>query len=267
MCHGDDLHRWWVTCPSDSDGVTRIIERRGPADEHDKHGKLAEDCLIEALAERRPPCGADALNLDTLVMSLVDQHLVRLAEDGRSPATIDTYMVVVRKMVKFLSGVRVREASPARLDAALRSMRSAHGANMARHAKTVLRGALALAVMANVLGANPIRDVASIKSNRATKGATALTGDQLRELLARLRTSDYCSDHDLVDPITVLIATGLRRSELLGLRWCDFDTDAGTITITGKVIREAGKGLIRMEETKTASGRRTPRCPGSRSRR
>jgi len=100
-------------------------------------------------------------------------------------------------------GQRVGEASPARLDAALRSMRSAHGANMARHAKTILHGALALAVMANVLGANPIRDVASIKSNKATKGATALTGDQLRELLAKLRTSDYCRDHDLVDPITV----------------------------------------------------------------
>src|SRR3979409_484964 len=99
MCHGDDLHRWWVTCPSDSDGVTRIIERRGPADEHDKHAKLAEDCLIEALAERRPPCGADALNLDTLVMSLVDQHLVRLAEDGRSPATIDTYTATARRIV------------------------------------------------------------------------------------------------------------------------------------------------------------------------
>ena len=62
---------------------------------------------------------------------------------------------------------------------------------------------------------------------------------------------------DLVDPITVLIATGLRRSELLGLRWIDFDTDAGTITVTGKVIRETGKGLIRMDETKSASGRRT----------
>jgi len=158
-------------------------------------------------------------------------------------------------------GQRVGEASPARLDAALRSMRSAHGANMARHAKTILHGALALAVMANVLGANPIRDVASIKSNKATKGATALTGDQLRELLAKLRTSDYRRDHDLVDPITVLIATGLRRSELLGLRWCDFDTDADTITITGKVIRETGKGLIRMDETKTASGRRTLPLP------
>jgi len=61
--------------------------------------------------------------------------------------------------------------------------------------------------------------------------------------------------------LSVLIATGLRRSELLGLRWCDFDTDAHTSTITGKVIRETGKGLIRMDETKTASGRRTLPLP------
>jgi len=114
-------------------------------------------------------------------------------------------------------GQRVGEASPARLDAALRSMRSAHGANMARHAKTILHGALALAVMANVLGANPIRDVASIKSNKATKGATALTGDQLRELLAKLRTSDYCRDHDLVDPITV--CPDRDRAAALGTAW------------------------------------------------
>ena len=114
-------------------------------------------------------------------------------------------------------GQRVGEASPARLDAALRSMRSAHGANMARHAKTILHGALALAVMANVLGANPIRDVASIKSNKATKGATALTGDQLRELLAKLHTSDYCRDHDLVDPITV--CPDRDRAAALGTAW------------------------------------------------
>jgi integrase len=49
----------------------------------------------------------------------------------------------------------------------------------------------------------------------------ALTGDELRALLAKPRASKLCEDHDLVDPITLLIATGLRRSELLGLRWTD----------------------------------------------
>ena len=85
----------------DSDGVSRIVERRGPADEHDQHGKLAEDLLIEALTERRPPCGPDSLSLDTLVMSLVDQHLVRLTEDGRSPLTVSSYSFAAGKLAKF----------------------------------------------------------------------------------------------------------------------------------------------------------------------
>jgi hypothetical protein len=47
---------WMARCRyRDSDGVTRTVQRLGPADEFDKHGKLAEDALLEALAERRPP--------------------------------------------------------------------------------------------------------------------------------------------------------------------------------------------------------------------
>jgi hypothetical protein len=69
----------------------RDIQRVGRSDEFDKYGKLAEDALIEALAERRPPGGPDAIGLDTLVFVLIDQHITRLAEDGRSVRTLDTY--------------------------------------------------------------------------------------------------------------------------------------------------------------------------------
>ena len=108
----------------------------------------------------------------------------------------------------------------------------------------------------NVLGTNPVRDVQSIRSKAAPRGATALTADRLRELLAKLRSSETCQRRDLVDPITVLIATGLRRSELLALRWADFDAEAGTVAVTGKVVRQRGVGLARVDETKTAAGRR-----------
>jgi integrase len=59
----------------------------------------------------------------------------------------------------------------------------------------------------------------------------------------------------------LFIATGLRRGELLGLRWSDFDETGGTIAVTGKVERIGGKGLIRVEVTKTAAGRRTLALP------
>jgi integrase len=188
-----------------------------------------------------------------------DQH--RLTEDGRAARTLDTYQYTAGKLAKFLGGVRVREATPARIDAALRSMHTAHGATMARQSRTVLRGALQLAVLANVLGTNPVRDVSSIKSENRPQGATALTAGQLRELLTKLRESKLCRDRDLVDPITLLIATGLRRSELLGLRRADFDANAGTLRVTGKVVRASGKGLVRVDETKSAAGRRTIRLP------
>lgn len=252
---------WLARCRyRDTDGVTRIIERRGPVDEMDQHGKLAEDLLIEAIRARRAPSD-EAISLDTKIGTLVDQHLERLGEDGRSPVTISTYTFAAGKLAKFIAGVRVGEATPARVDAALRSMRTAHGPTMARQSKTILRGALQLAVMANVLGSNPVRDVQTIRSKAAPKGASALTAEQLRDLLGQLRASDYCREHDLIDPITVLIATGLRRSELLGLRWSDFDESAGTLTVSGKVVRVAGEGLVRVDDTKSAAGKRTISLP------
>jgi integrase len=194
-------------------------------------------------------------------MALVDQHLARLAEDGRSPATLATYKFAADKLRKFLGGVRVREASTSRLDAALRSMRAAHGATMAKQAKTILQGGFQLAVMANVLSANPVRDVEPLRGKSQPKGATPLTAEQLRRVLADVSASERCRENDLVDPIIVLAATGLRESELLGLRWTDFDANAGTVTLTGKLVRAIGHGLMRIDETKSAAGKRTLPLP------
>lgn len=132
---------------------------------------------------------------------------------------------------------------------------------MARQSKTILKGALQLAVMGGVLGSNPVRDVTTIESKSRPKGAAALTPERLRDLLGRLRADDYCQRHDLVDPITLFIATGTRRSELLGELWTDFDEGAGTISVTGKIVRVKGKGLVRIDDTKSDAGKRTLQLP------
>jgi integrase len=253
---------WLARCRfRDSDGVTRIVERRSPADEYDQRGKLAEDLLIAALQVRRPPGAVGEITLDTKVVDLVRLHLDRLQEDGKSPATMTTYRSAERKLHKFVGAVRVGEAAAGRIDAAIRSLRTAHGANMARHGRTLLRGGLQLAVMANVLGANPVRDISPIVPKSPPKGAAALTATGLRELLAGIATNDYSIESDLVDPVTIFVATGLRRSELLALRWVDFDTAAGTLAVTGKLVRISGEGLKRLDTGKTASSRRTVPLP------
>lgn len=251
---------WVARCRyRDTDGVTRIVERRSPG--VDQHGKKAEDALLASLETRRPPGGGE-INQASKVTELVQLHIGRLKEQGKADRTIDTYNYTAGKLAKLIGGLRVSDATPPRLDAALRSMKAAHGPGMARQSLVLLRGGLQLAVMAGVLLSNPIRDVIPDKSNSdGPKGAKPITTEQLVELLEKLGASEFCRYKDLVDPITMYIATGLRRSELLGLRWSDYDVLAGSVTVTGKLVRVRGEGLKRVNMTKTKAGTRTIHLP------
>src|SRR5207249_2959075 len=56
------------------------------------------------------------------------------------------------------------------------------------------------------------------------------------------------------------VFTGLRRSELLGLRWQDVSLDAGTASISQTLQRLVGQGWV-YGEPKTAKGRRPVALP------
>lgn len=253
---------WLARCRfRDADGVTRIVERRSPEGVEDKYGKAAEDALVASLKDRRPPGVSGEITTDTRIAVLVERHLDLLEADGKAPATMTTYRSAARKLEKFSSALRVGEATPGRLNAVIRSMKTAHGANMARHGRTLLRGALQIAVLDDVIAANPVAQVSRIESDRKPQGAPALDAGQLRDLLGKLRASEACHAADIVDPIILFVATGLRRSELLALRWQDYDEAAGTLTVSGKIARIKGVGLRRLDTGKTDSAERTVQLP------
>lgn len=252
---------WIARCRfRDIDGVTRVVQRRGP--DGDKHGKAAEDALRESLAVRQPPAAAGGVSAQTLIMALVDAHIDELERDGRALKTIDVYRRAAKTLRKYVAGVRVGDAAQAsRMHAAVKSVQHYHGDDMARQARTVLRGGWRLAVLADLIDRNPVTDI-EIRSTRRRKGAPALsTAAELGDLVSKVMASEDCHRRDLADPIVVLAATGLRRSELLGLRWSDYDPDARTLAVTGKTIRAAGKGVQRVDDTKTADSRRTIKLP------
>ena len=83
-------------------------------------------------------------------------------------------------------------------DAAVRSMRRAHGDVLAVHSKSPVTGGERHRL-------NPVCDVSPIRSNKAwQKGAPALTADEL----PALRASDYGKKNNLADPITVFMTAG-----------------------------------------------------------
>ncbi|TRW85568.1 site-specific integrase [Mycolicibacterium sp. 018/SC-01/001] len=251
---------WIARCRfRDYDGVTRLVERRSP--KADQRGKLAEDVLVEALAKRRPPGTSGTITMLTPLADLVSQHL-EMIERSASPATMTTYRSAERNLLKYTQSLRVGEATPGRLNAVIVSLQDAHGSNMARHGRTLLRAAMQIAVMDDVLDANPVKEVSRIESDGEVTGAPALDSQQMRDLLTLLRASEMCRKADLTDPIIVLMGTGFRRSELLALRWEDYDDQTGEMTTRGKVVRVSGQGLKRFDTGKTKSSIRTVTLPG-----
>jgi integrase len=237
--------------------LTVKVERRGPLG--DKRGRKAEDMLVEALTRL---AGGGEVTSATKTSALIDRHLERVEEDGAAIRTVDTYRADAVFLKKAIGGVRAGEATADVCDRAVQKIKADHGAVTARRCRTILKAALHYAVMANVLPTNPVREVAAITSDTKVQGATALTVEKARKLLAAVRASEECRRKDLTDLIIVLIATGLRRSELLALRWRDYDRKARTITVTGKLVRAKGKGLIRVEDrAKTDAGLRTIPLP------
>jgi len=102
------------------------------------------------------------------------------------------------------------------------------------------------------------RNAAAVKAPRPTpEEMHPLSENEARALLNAAR-----SHEDRFEALYMLaITTGLRRGELLGLRWEDLDLERGVLRVGRALVREGGRHTL--GETKTKRGRRqvnlTPR--------
>lgn len=273
-----------------ADGRTRIVERRSPSGKSDRYGAAAEAVLLAAIAELQTTTGEaeGATTGTTRLAALTERWLTDLKSRSESVRTTDTYSSIITKLDARAGGLLVRECTPRRLDRLLVELAEVHGPTTARQAKTVLGGVFVLALRDGAVSRNPVRDVGPVrvpsKSVESPNRGRALTPEELGALLHGLANStvplpaegrgkkkestkttrtvsQWAKEIDLIDPIMMLGGTGLRRSEMLGLRWNDYDSEAGTIAVTGRVVRGKGVGLIREDVTKSATSRRVVALP------
>ncbi|WP_374158759.1 tyrosine-type recombinase/integrase [Mycobacterium sp. G7A2] len=239
--------------------MTRRLERMTPAGVEDEYGAAAEEALWNAILERRPP-GTGTITGSTLVGELLDRYIERCKADGDlAPKSVDTYEATLNTVKSRFVGIRVSEAEPGLLADILNGIRRDHGATRQRHTKVALNAVLTDAVMAGALQTNPVREIVARRKKKAekkrVKGAPALDDGQVETLLHAIAESEVCQQKDLRDPVIMLAGTGLRRSELLALRWEDVDLDNRVLTVTGSVVRLKGRGLERQDTTKTGEDR------------
>jgi integrase len=116
----------------------------------------------------------------------------------------------------------------------------------------VLHKALRVGVEWSVLQ----RNAADIVSPPKVEGGEIeiLSEDQARTVLQKLR------GHALHTFVLTGLATGMRRGELLALRWRDVDLDAGKLRVEQSLEQTRAQGL-RFKPPKTRHGRRTITLP------
>ena len=132
-----------------------------------------------------------------------------------------------------------------------------HGSAWVRRCATVLTRALELARKRGLIDANPAKDAARPRTVRSKPFAPA--GADVRAVLAVARDRDA----EVADAAAVVASTGMRKGELLALRWADVDLAAGEVHVAAAITDGGpGVGVIR-KPTKRADWRDVPLTGGA----
>ncbi len=255
----------------DADGVTRQVARRTPRGVYDRKGAAAERELKRHLAERIPPSDA-TITPDSTIEELWKKYRQHLVDRKRASNTLLRNDGNSKIILTSLRAVRIREmAQVQRGEEFIRTVETEHGPGAARSVRATLSGMMSMAVRYGALAVNPIRETLPADAS-ARKPARSLENDQIERILHDIEHSQlpcppiqkgkdgtvrqprykvptvakFCARADIPDIVNGFAGTGVRASELFAFLWDDFDPDAKILTVTGKVVREPGVGMVRI---------------------
>lgn len=142
-----------------------------------------------------------------------------------------------------LSGLDIR-AFYATIVADQQSGKKGLAPSSVHHIHAVLKRALSEAVKWGLIPRNPADGITPPRRNRSTK-KVVLTPAEAQRLLAGLEGTD------LYVPVAVMLWTGMRRGELLGLTWDKVNLSEGIIYVEQAISRAHGKSTIAEPKTDT----------------
>jgi integrase len=198
----------------------------------------------------------DGLNLkdeDVKLTELFDRWFSDVMRHQIAASTFSNYQTVVRThILPRLGNKRIVDLSVSDVDKLLsQKADSGLSASTVRRIRAVLAQCLDQAIRWELLHRNVGTLSRSPKMVRH-EGRT-LSPDQARHLLETLR------GHRNEALYALMLSTGIRRGEALGLRWSDFDRDTGILRVSRQLKRE-GSRLV-TTDTKTSLSRRAVNLP------
>ena len=200
--------------------------------------------------------GVDLTEQSRLTLSeWLDQWLV--SKEGLvRPGTLNGYRGYIENHIRpCLGEKRISQIKAADIQRFYDMLSRKLASGTVRRIHTTLHGILKAAAQARLIPRNPVEEVTPPKFGYQEK--KVLTAEQVDRLMEAIQKDALW--HDL---FYTELTTGLRRGELCGLRWEDFDAASGSLKVCRTVRREKGKGLT-TGDTKTYAGTRTITLPPS----
>ncbi len=252
----------WVAQVTLTENGRRVVRTRFI--KVDRKTKNPPDAAIKALEELKArKTNHEMLQEISTVRELVEKWLAAIRVrgpnqgEGIAPATYLQYTNSSHnQIIPMIGHVKVKDLTRVRVDQWLRDLEQstyarangttlAYSANTVRLARNALRMAYKWAVHQGIVSSNVVHD-SQPPGGRPRPTKYAMSEDQASRLIESSRGSNYGALW------AVLITTGLRRGEALGLRWSDFD--GKSITITSQIKVENGR--VARGDLKTDKSRR-----------
>lgn len=155
--------------------------------------------------------------------------------DGTRPLTLRSYRMLARQhIVPVIGAIKLDRLAPSDVRRMVSAMTKAGaGVMTVRQAHGLLRNALGEAERLELVTRNVARLVRP--PSPPARKVRALEFDEARRLLSE-------AEGERLAPLVVLAtSTGLRRAELLGLRWSDVDLEHGLLRVEQTLLRVGGR--------------------------
>lgn len=180
------------------------------------------------------------------VSEYLEQWLDGVAGDLK-PTTLGSYRQAVKRLKRTIGDVKVQDLKPLAVERAYQKLTaSGLGAKTVLNTHMVLRRALADAERLDLVVRNAA--AAARPPSVRRKEQETWTPEELSRFLASV------ADHRLFAAFVLSATTGMRRGELMGLRWRDVDLDAGRLSIVSTITTVNGRAVE--SSTKTNKSRR-----------
>lgn len=250
----DGSHYWQITIELPKDPITGKRVRKYRSVDGGK--KDAERAMHEYIRELEK--GYYVTDSKITIYEWIDTWLEVYIEPNVSPTTLSRYKGMIQRYIKPLIGhMQVQQLKTLAVQAWVNGLKvsPASGKEMSaatvKHAYHVLKGSMDKAVLAGIIPRSPCIGIMLPKGQK--KPPVVYDEQQIKQLIAAAKGTEM----ELI--IDIELCLGLRRGELLGLRWGDIDWDKNQIHIVNNRVVVDGKSVVK--DPKTESSRRTVDVP------